>query len=182
GKTVSLIGCGYVGRCFRELLRPFDCPVLVADPFMSDAQAEELGVARAPLAEALLRADVVSLHAPDVPETRGMIGPRELAMLRDGCVLLNTARGRIIDTDALTAEAGTGRILAALDVTDPEPLPEDHPLRRMANVLLTPHVAGPTTDDLPRLGEMAVADLGLILRGERPRYPISLDDYDRMSF
>jgi phosphoglycerate dehydrogenase-like enzyme len=181
-KTVALIGCGCVGRHFRELLRPFGCRVLVVDPFLATDKAAELNVEIVGLEEALTMADVISLHAPDVPETRGLLGERELRTIRDGVVLVNTARGRLIDTEALTREMATGRLAAALDVTDPEPLPSDHPLRTMPNVMLTPHVAGPTTDELPRLGEAALADLERIMRGDAPAHPISLEAYDRMSF
>lgn len=182
GKTVGLVGFGEVGRRFRELLRPFGCPVVVADPYLSAADARTHDVERAPLDDLLRRCRVVSLHAPDVPETRGMIGARELALLPDGAVFLNSARGRLVDTEALTAALQTGRLLAAIDVTDPEPLPADHPLRFLPNVIFTPHVAGPTDDDLPAMTRMALTDLRRFLQGEPPLYPISLEAYDRMSF
>ncbi len=181
-KTIALIGCGCVGRHFRELLRPFGCRVLVVDPFMSRQAAEALGVELVELDQALAEARIVSLHAPDVPETRGLIGRREMGLMADGALLINTARGRIIDTAALTDAVGSGRIGAALDVTDPEPLPDDHPLRRMPNALITPHVAGPTTDELPRLGDAALDELERIIRGDTPLSRIGLEDYDRMSF
>lgn len=181
-KTVSLIGCGCVGRHLRDLLRPFGCRVLVYDPYMTVEQAAELEVELVSLKEALARGRIVSLHAPDTPETRGMIGREELALLGDGAVLVNTARGRLIDTNALVQELEEGRIWSALDVTEPEPLPTDHPLRRLDNALLTPHIAGPTTDDLKRLGELAVLEIERALHGEPPLYPIDLTAYDRMSF
>jgi len=182
GKTVVLVGLGYVGRHFLDLLRPFGCRVIAVDPALSSEQATALGVETGSLHEALPKADIVSLHVPDIPSTRGMIGAGELALIRDGGVLVNTARGRVVETDALTAELATGRLRGALDVTDPEPLPANHPLRAMASVLLTPHVAGPTTDELPQLGRTAVADLARVLRGDAPAYPIGLAAYDAMSF
>jgi len=182
GKTVALIGLGHVGRQFREMLRPFGARVLAVDPALQDEAAKQLEVEKVTLQEALAQADVVSLHAPDIPATRGMIGPGELSLLRDGAVLVNTARGRLIETDALTECCASGRIYAALDVTDPEPLPTNHPLRGMPNVLVTPHVAGPTTDELPRLGDMAVTDLERVVSGWCPLYPIDLAGYDAMSF
>jgi phosphoglycerate dehydrogenase-like enzyme len=111
-----------------------------------------------------------------------MIGEKELALLTDGAIFLNSARGRLVDTAALTAALQTGRFCAAIDVTDPEPLPPDHPLRSLPNVLFTPHIAGPTEDDVPELTRMALTDLARFLRGEPPLYPISLEAYDRMSF
>jgi len=182
GKTVLLIGLGHVGRWFLHLLRPFDVRVLAVDPRLDPAEARALGVEVSTLHDALAVADVVSLHAPDIPDTRGMIGAQELSLMKDGAVLVNTARGKLIDTDALTHVLANGRIRAVLDVTEPEPLPAHHPLLSMSNVLLTPHVAGPTTDELPRLGEMAVTDLERIVHGEKPIWPIGLEAYDLMSF
>ena len=88
------------------------------------------------------RADIISLHAPSLPETDHMVGPAQLARMRNGAVLINTARGSLIDQEALIKEAGTGRIRVALDVTTPEPLPANSPLRTMSNVIITPHLAG----------------------------------------
>jgi phosphoglycerate dehydrogenase-like enzyme len=181
-KTVGLIGFGHIARLFRELLRPFNCHVLVADPYLSQADADGVGVEIVDLETLLKHAKVVSLHAPDIPAIRGMIGAAQLKLLQDGAVFINSARGRLVDTEALTAELQTGRFFAAIDVTDPEPLPPDHPLRSLPNVVFTPHVAGPTDDDLPRLGDMAIEDLARFLRGEPPLYPITLEAYDLMSF
>jgi len=182
GKTVGLVGFGHVGRLFRELLVPFGCRVLVYDPALSEADAARLGVEASDLPSLLAGSKVVSLHAPDIPATRGMIGARELALIPDGAVFLNSARGRLVDTDALTTALQTGRFDAALDVTEPEPLPPDHRLRGLPNVLLTPHIAGPTDDDLPEMTRLALADLARVLGGLPPLYPVSLGAYDRMSF
>jgi phosphoglycerate dehydrogenase-like enzyme len=182
GKRVGLVGFGCIGRIFRELLSPFGCTVMVYDPYLSEKDAEGNQVVLADLSTLLQTCKVVSLHAPDIPETQGMIGTNELALLPDGTIFLNSARGRLVDTEALTAALQTGRFFAAIDVTDPEPLPPDHPLRSLPNVLFTPHVAGPTEDDLPSLTRMAVTDLARFLRGEPPLYPISLAGYDIMSF
>jgi phosphoglycerate dehydrogenase-like enzyme len=182
GKTVGLIGFGSVGKLFRGLLASFGCRVLVYDPFLTPEEAARHQVERTDLPTLLQTARLVSLHAPDIPETRGLIGAKELALLSDGAIFLNSARGRIVDTDALTAALKTGRFFAAIDVTDPEPLPPDHPLPKLPNVVFTPHVAGPTEDDLPQLTRTALNDLARFLRGEPPLYPISLEAYDIMSF
>jgi phosphoglycerate dehydrogenase-like enzyme len=181
-KTVGLVGFGYIGRHFRALLAPFQCRVLVCDPYLSPEEAAKHGVERVDLPFLLQSAHVVSLHAPDIPATRGMIGARELALLTDGAVFLNSARGRLVDTEALTAALQTGRFFAAIDVTEPEPLPADHPLRGLPNVLFTPHIAGPTEDELPNQTRAALNDMARVLRGEPPVYPISLQAYDIMSF
>ncbi len=182
GKTVLLVGLGHVGRHFLDLLQPFKVRVLVADPYLREDDAARLGVTLVTLDEGIPQADVISLHAPDIPETHGLVGPKQIAKIREGAIFVNTARGRLVDTAALTEALAACRFSAALDVTDPEPLPETHPLRRMPNVLLTPHVAGPTTDELPSLGSMAVADLERLLKGQKPEHAIDLEAYDRMSF
>ncbi len=181
-KTVGLIGFGYAGRRFRELLMPFGCRVLVYDPYLSEEDATRAEVQRVDLPTLLHASKVVSVHAPDIPSTCGMIGATELAFLQDGAIFLNAARGRLVDTEALTAALQTGRFFAAIDVTEPEPLPNEHPLRSLPNVLFTPHIAGPTEDDLPELTRTALTDLRRFLNGEPPLYPISLESYDIMSF
>lgn len=181
-KTVGLIGYGYVARHFRDLLAPFGCRILVYDPFLSAEEARANHIEAVTLPFLLQNALVVSLHAPDIPVTRHMIGTQELALLCDDAILLNSARGRLIDTEALTAALQTKRFYAALDVSDPEPLPLEHPLRSLPNVLFTPHIAGPTEDDLPTLTRTAITDMKRVLNGELPIYPISLAAYDLMSF
>jgi phosphoglycerate dehydrogenase-like enzyme len=181
-KTVGLVGYGCIGRHFRALLAPFGCRILVYDPYLSAAELEREGLVPTSLPELLHESLIVSLHAPDIPATYNMIGARELGMMRDGAILLNSARGRLVGTAALTAALQKGRISAAIDVTDPEPLPDDHPLRTLPNVLFTPHVAGPTDDDLPVMTRTALTDLARVLHGEPPLYPISLAAYDLMSF
>lgn len=181
GKTVGLVGYGTISRLFAELLHPFQVRLLVYDPYLPDSALLH-DAERVDLPTLLQESRVVSLHAPDIPETRGMIGTKELSLLRDGAILLNSARGKLIQTEALTEALLTRRFSAAIDVTDPEPLPPDHPLRSLPNVLLTPHIAGPTNDDLPELARMAIHDLRLVLEGAQPLYPITLEAYDRMSF
>ena len=182
GKAVGLVGFGHVGRLFRELLVPFGCRVVVCDPALREEDAARLVVEPSDLAGLLACSKVVSLHAPDIPATRGLIGAHELGLIPDGAVFLNSARGRLVDTEALTGALQTGRFDAALDVTEPEPLPPDHPLRALPNVQLTPHIAGPTDDDLPEMTRLALADLARVLGGQSPLHPVSPETYDRMSF
>ncbi len=181
-KTVGLIGYGHIARHFREMLTPFRCRVLVTDPFLTQAEAERHGIELVALSTLLHEADVVSLHAPELPTNVRMIGAPEFALLKAGAVFINAARGRLVDTEALTAALQSGRFFAAIDVTDPEPLPLDHLLRSLPNVLFTPHIAGPAEDDLPHLTRTALTDLAHVLRGEPPVYPITLEAYDIMSF
>lgn len=170
-RLVGLVGASTTGRLTIELLRPFDLPVAVYDPYLTDEDAAALGVRKLGL-DALMRAcTVVSVHAPAVPETDQMIGAAQLAALPRGATLINTARGSIVDTGALVAELSTGRIDAILDVTDPEPLPPDHPLWTLPNVLLTPHVAGSMGNELLRLGECAVVEVERLAAGLPPLAP-----------
>lgn len=159
GATIGLISASTVGREVIRLLQPFDVKILVYDPFLSDWDAGRLGVQRVELDEAFRRADMVTVHAPKLPETYHLIGARQLRLLRDGAVFINTSRGSVLDHEALLAEARTGRILVQLDVTDPEPLPADHPLRALSNVVITPHTSGAGQYGYHRIGEFTLAAL-----------------------
>jgi phosphoglycerate dehydrogenase-like enzyme len=120
--------------------------------------------------------DVLSLHAPLLPETIGMIGARELALLRDGATLVNTARGALIDTDALTRECASGRLDAILDVTDPEPLPDDSPLYDLPNVSITPHISGSLGSETFRLTDAALDELQRWVNGEALTSQVTMAD------
>ena len=178
--TVGLVGAGNVGRHVIELLGPFSVTVLVADPFLSHDEAESLGVERVELAELMDRSDVVSIHAPETDQTRHMIGAEELCRLGDGAVLINTARGGIIDEAALIDELATGRIFAFLDVTDPEPPAPDSPLRHLENAVVTPHVAG-CIDNCHRMGELAVEEVRRYLAGQLAINEIRPEMLDRIA-
>jgi phosphoglycerate dehydrogenase-like enzyme len=121
--------------------------------------------------------DLVSLHAPLLPETVGMIGANELARLRDGAVLVNTARGALIDQGALERELATGRIRAVIDVTEPEVPAPDSPLWDLPNIVLTPHVAGSRGLELARIGEQAAGEIERLKRGEELRFAVSRTRY-----
>jgi len=112
-----------------------------------------------PLPDLVRTSDIVSLHAPSLPETYRMIGAPELAQMRDGATIINTARGKLIDTDALITEAITGRLSAVLDVTDPEPLPTGHALFSAPGVTSTPHIAGSIGNELRRMGRQTVDEV-----------------------
>ena len=180
-RTVGLVGLGIIGRQTLDLLRPFGCRVLVHDPYLAPVDARQLGVQNVDLDTLMQSADVVSLHAPGVPATRHIINRARLAMLKPGAVLVNTARGILIDHDALADVAAEGKIGVYLDVTDPEPLPENHRLRHMANVILTPHVAGPTVEGWPLMGEACVADVERFVKGEPLAYPVTEAQYANQS-
>lgn len=147
GKRVLIVGAGSIGAALVARLAPFGVELTLAARTARPADGVH-GVAELP---ALLpAAEIVVLLVPLTDATRGLVDARFLAALPDGALLVNAARGPVVDTDALVAELTTGRISAALDVTDPEPLPAGHPLWRLPNVLLTPHVAGSVRGLLPR--------------------------------
>lgn len=165
GRRIGVIGASRVGRRLLELLKPFDFTVLLHDPYVSPADAAELGAEPLSLEDLLRHSDIVSLHAPDIPETYRMLDGDRLGLIRDGGVLINTSRGALIDPDALTDELVSGRLHAILDVTEPEPLPAGSPLYHLPNVFLTPHIAGSLGNELERLGQIVVEELERLVAG-----------------
>ncbi|MCX4765756.1 hydroxyacid dehydrogenase [Streptomyces sp. NBC_01275] len=165
GRRIGVIGASRVGRRLLELLRPYDFEVLLHDPYVEPAEAAELGVRLLSLEDLLLHSDIVSLHAPDIPETHHLLDRARLALIRDGGVLVNTSRGALVDHAALVDELVSGRLHAVLDVTEPEPLPADSPLYRLPNVFLTPHIAGSLGNELERLGRIVVEELERVADG-----------------
>ncbi|MFE4257591.1 hydroxyacid dehydrogenase [Streptomyces sp. NPDC056883] len=174
-RTVGLVGASLIGRRVLELLRPFDLRVLVHDPYADPAELAALGAEAVALDELLSRSDVVSLHAPELPQTRRLLNASRLALMRDGATLVNTARGSLVDTAALTGELVSGRLHAVLDHTEPEVLPADSPLYDLPNVLLTPHVAGSLGGELDRLALSAVEEVERYARGFRFRHTVDRD-------
>jgi len=159
GSTVGLISLGRVGRIVARYLSVFDCRVIAYDPHVDAAAAQELGVELVDLDTLLRTADVVSLHTPVLPETTGMLGAREFALIKDAAVFVNSARAAIYDGDAFRGELAKGRFAAYLDVFLPEPPPPGDPLRSLPNVVMTPHVAGATPLMYVRCGRLAIERL-----------------------
>jgi phosphoglycerate dehydrogenase-like enzyme len=180
-RVVGLVGASRIGRRLIELLRPFDFELLVHDPFLGAAEAAALGVERVELDALLARADVVSLHAPLLKETRGMLDARRLALLRDGALLVNTARGGLVDGAALERELVSGRIDAVIDTTEPEVLPADSPLYALPNVFLTPHIAGAQGRETARLVELALDEIERFARGEPLQHEVRAEDWERVA-
>ncbi|MGW8329007.1 hydroxyacid dehydrogenase [Streptomyces sp. NPDC055897] len=158
-RTVGIVGASRIGRRVIELLRPFDFEVLLYDPYVSGTEAVALGVEQVSLDELCSRSSVVSVHAPQLPETHGMIGAHQLALMPAGATLVNTARGSLVDEPALLAELLSGRLHAVLDVTDPELPPRESPLYDLPNVLLTPHIAGSLGNELYRMADRALDEV-----------------------
>jgi phosphoglycerate dehydrogenase-like enzyme len=180
GKEVGIIGASNVGRHVIKLLQAFAVHVLVCDPFISADEATLLGAQKVELDELLRRSDIVSLHAPAKPDTIHLLNAERLALMKDDALLINTARGSLIDEAALVSELGRGRLFAFLDVTDPEPPAVDSPLRRLENVVVMPHSAG-CIENCGRMGELAVEELRRFFAGEPALYPIRPEMFARIS-
>lgn len=181
GRTIGIVGASKIGRRVLELLRPFDFTVLLADPFVEAPEAAALGTELVELDELVARSDVVSVHAPDLRETQNLINAERLALMRDGTVVVNTARGNLVDTDALTAEVLSGRLSAVIDVTTPEPLPAHSPLYDLPNVFLTPHVAGSHGNELSRMGLFMVEEAERYVAGEPMRHRVDAETLSRQA-
>jgi glyoxylate reductase len=163
GATVGIVGYGRIGQAVARRLEGFGCEVLHT--------SRNSGV---PLDDLLARSDFVSVHSPLTPETRGLIGDEALGRMKPTAYLVNTARGPVVDSDALVRALREGRIAgAALDVTDPEPLPAGHPLLDVPNLLVLPHLGSGTLATRARMADMAVANLLAGLAGEPMPHSVS---------
>jgi phosphoglycerate dehydrogenase-like enzyme len=173
GRTIGVVGYSRIGRRVVELLRVLDVHTLLYDPFVDPTVAAAAGAESVGLDELLRRSDVVTIHAPELPATHHMIGADQLALMRDGATLINTARGSLVDTAALTDECAAGRLDAILDVTDPEPLPPTSVLYDLPNVMLTPHVAGSLGTETRRMSARALEELRRYAAGEPAGEPVT---------
>jgi len=178
-RTIGIVGASRIGRRVIELLRSFEYSVLLYDPFVVAGELE--GAELVSLDTLMARSDVVSVHAPSLPATRAMIGPRQLKLMQDGATLINTARGSLIDEAALVAELETGRIFGVIDVTDPEIPAENSPLFSLPNVFLTPHVAGAIGTERLRLGLMAVEEIERFVAGQPMLYEVQPELLERLA-
>jgi phosphoglycerate dehydrogenase-like enzyme len=173
---MGIIGLGRIGRQVAKRARAFDCPVLYNDTLRAPAQVESAyGAAFLELDELLAEADIVTIHVPLSDQTRALIGERELALMRPTALLINVARGGIVDEDALYAALVAGRLAGAgLDVFAVEPPRADLPLLRLPNVVATPHIAAGTRDALTAKMSAAFANMQRRLRGEALHDQVSL--------
>lgn len=172
GQTVGVVGASRTGRAVIEVLRGFNVEILVYDPYLCPSEADAMGVSSMGLDDLLTSSDIVTLHAPLLPQTRGLIGASELGRMHDGALLVNSARAGLVDYDALANELRAGRILAALDVFPLEPLPADSAWRTMPNAIISPHSAGHTRDSHWQQGLAMVGEVERYLRGEALHYEI----------
>jgi D-3-phosphoglycerate dehydrogenase / 2-oxoglutarate reductase len=171
GKTVGLIGLGRIGSHVARRLQSWDVRVLASDPYVEDAHFKAVGAIRADLETLLRESDVVSMHVVVTPETRRMIGGKQLAMMKPTALFVNTARGDVVHEAALARALAEGRIAgAALDVFEQEPINMDNPLFKCDpyRVLLTPHNIGHNVESGPSGAELAFQNVARVLEGELP--------------
>jgi len=180
--TIGIVGASHVGRNVIRLLKNFKVDILLYDPYVSEEQAKELGVKLATLEELLANSDVVSLHAPSIPETYHMINRDNIKLLKSGSILINTARGSLIDESALIERLEKGDIFACIDVTDPEPPDKDTPLRNLPNVILTPHIAGGNAiNDRWRQGRYIIDQIYKFVTENRLDYEVTKEMLSRIA-
>jgi phosphoglycerate dehydrogenase-like enzyme len=170
GKTLGVVGFGRIGQRVAHLARAFDVPVIYADVRRATAAVEAgLGARFLPFDRLLAEADIVSVHTPLTPETRGLFGAAEFARMKPGALFLNTARGGTYDMDALHEALTSGHLGGAgLDVFNPQPPPADHPILKLPNVILTPHMATGTVEAHLEKAQAQFANFQRVLRGEAP--------------
>ena len=178
GARIGVVGASRTGRRYIDACRALGAAVSVYDPYLPDD--DPLAAHATSLAGLFASSDVVAVHAPSTRETQGLIGATELALLSDGAAFVNTARSTIVDMEALYREVSSGRIDAALDVFDSEPLPAGDPWRSLPNVLLTPHLGGATADSRRRAGQIVVDELRRFAAGQPMEHALSRADLERM--
>ena len=170
-KTLGIVGLGAIGQRVAERAAGFQMDLVGFDPYVDAEQMAERDVEKVDLDELCREADVVTVHTPVTDSTRGLIGAEQFDLMPDSAYVINTARGAIIDQDALLAELEAGTIRgAALDVYDEEPLPDDHPLLELSNVVTTPHLAGAAEEVIDRHSKMVTDDIEAILNDGTPEY------------
>ncbi|MFD3421746.1 2-hydroxyacid dehydrogenase [Streptomyces decoyicus] len=175
-KSVLIVGYGSIGSAIEDRLTPFECARVARVARTARDTVRGPVHPLSDLSALLPDADVVVLATPLTDTTRGLVGPDFLARMKDGALLVNIARGAVVDTKALLAELESGRLRAALDVTDPEPLPPGHPLWHAPGVLITPHVGGPSSAFLPRAKRLLRDQLTLFAAGEPLRNVVATAD------
>lgn len=172
-QTVGLVGFGSVAKYLVEMLKPFRTEIKVYDPYVTDILLKEYGVVRAELEEIFRDSKIISLHVPQIPETFHMVDKELLESMQEGALIINTARGSVIDENALAEVLQAGKIKAVLDVYEEEPLPSDSKLRGLSNAILIPHMGGPTIDRRRFVTAELIKDIESFMEGGSMRFEIS---------
>ena len=182
-KVLGIVGLGDIGRELVRLIEPFDMHVIASDPYIEPEVFQKLGVENTNLDDLLEQSDFVSLHCSLTPETQGLIGQRELHLMRPTAHMINTARGPVVNQGALTQALTEQWIAGAgIDVFEVEPLPIDDPLIQLDNVILTPHTIGASHESVQRGSEMIVSQIEKAARGEIPPHVLNPEVMDSSSF
>jgi D-3-phosphoglycerate dehydrogenase len=174
GQTLGLLGFGKIAKALASKVQPLGMKVVVYDPYLQPALIAQHGAEAVNLDRLLAEADAISIHVPLSPETRNIIGQRELARMKPTAFVINTSRGGVVDEQTLAAALKEGRLGgAALDVLSVEPPPADHPLRQATNIILTPHLAFYSRESVIELQTKAAEEVARALKGEPPRSPVN---------
>lgn len=182
GLNIGLVSASYVGREVIRLLHSYNIQIAVYDPYLNEYEANKLGVSKMELNQMMSWADIVSVHAPKLPETQNLIGREQLELMKDGSFFINTSRGTIVDYDALVEISPQKHIEVIIDVTDPnEPLPASSPLRQLSNVLITPHIAGSRGNEQQLMGTLAVEEIKRFVSGQPLHYQVRQEDLPRIA-
>ena len=180
GKTLGILGFGAIGQAVARRARGFDMEILFSDPGDRSREAGDLRAEPVSMEELLGRSDYISVHVPLTGKTRGLLAAQELAGAKEGSILINTSRGEVVDEAALQDALAEGPLAAAgLDVFATEPLPPDHPLTSLDNVVLAPHIGSATRQARLDMGMLAVENLVRVLSGQRPPHPVNPEVLER---
>lgn len=182
GASVGIISLGMIGAKVIELLRPFSVNVQAFDPLVGEETMAQMGVKKMELTELFANSDVISVHAPLLKETEGMITGQLIATMKSNATFINTARGGLVrETEMIDVLHARPDLTAILDVTAVEPLPSDSPLYQMKNVILTPHIAGAMGDEVLRLSDLMIEEFHTWRSGRSPRYAIKREALSRIA-
>jgi len=180
-KRIGVVGASRIGRRVIELLCNFDLDLVAYDPYLTAEDAETIGCEKVSLDELTATSDTITLHAPDLDESRTMIGAPQLARMKDGVTVINTARASLVDMPALERELESGRLFAILDCTEPFQLPADAKLLSLPNAFVTPHIAGSLGTEKNRLSNAALDELERWTRGLPLAHPVRPEDLERIA-
>ena len=174
GLTVGVVGCGFAGSHYIELMQDYDVRLIAYDPGLDADSIRNIGAEKVNLDELFRQSDIISLHAPSIKSTYHIVNSESLAMMKQNAILINTARGSLIDEIALAECMNKGKLkYALLDVTDPEPPLPDNPLLSISNVILTPHIAGLANNGKLKIGEHVANEVNRFLSGENLESEVS---------
>lgn len=176
GATIGIVGFGSIGQAMARRARGFDMRVLYTSAHRHEDAEQAIGATYRELDDLLREADFVSLHCALTPATRHLLSAREFQLMKPAAILVNTARGPVVSTADLLVALRAGELGgAALDVTDPEPLPADHPLLALPNVVVVPHIGSASIAARDKMAELSARNLAAVLRGERPPHLVNLE-------